>query len=214
MYNRQCTSSSSFWHLPLTDLLSHLPASPRSHSPTLTPRRTSALTRPSLHARSPSLPRPLTSRAYSPITCNRPRPRIASSVGDGASRVDEVFEALLLKATSAEEAAVLAESDLEARSFNGTDPASVALLEHLAALIRENARVGAVLQRENMSRLEAELAVHKVCPLILPQAHATPRATRGFLGVRCCVASAMRLTLHAHPHTRMHAHACRDTTPN
>eukprot|EP00038_Savillea_parva_P015887 m.15214 g.15214 ORF g.15214 m.15214 type:complete len:218 (+) comp3241_c0_seq1:75-728(+) len=82
-------------------------------------------------------------------------------VGDGVNRIDYIFEALAHKVREAEEACALAEADLEARSFTGQDPASDALLRQLADVIKENTKVGSVLQRENMSRLEAELAMHK-----------------------------------------------------
>jgi hypothetical protein len=62
------------------------------------------------------------------------------------NRVDFIFEALRHKMQEAEEACVLAESDLEARSFNGSDPQSEALLTDLSDLIEENTRLGKVLQ--------------------------------------------------------------------
>eukprot|EP00035_Acanthoeca_spectabilis_P039976 m.66376 g.66376 ORF g.66376 m.66376 type:complete len:238 (-) comp9813_c0_seq1:261-974(-) len=80
---------------------------------------------------------------------------------DGVNRVGYIFEALRRKAHEAEEASVLAQSDLQARSFTGNDPQSEVLLTQLKELIEENNRVGSVLQRENMSRLEAELIMHR-----------------------------------------------------
>lgn len=65
---------------------------------------------------------------------------------DGVNRVGYIFEALRRKAHEAEEASVLAQSDLQARSFTGNDPQSEVLLTQLKELIEENNRVGSVLQ--------------------------------------------------------------------